>query len=46
LANSLAQHLKDLGLERRTKTLSLNEILAKHDDMLANGNGAENGDGQ
>ena len=35
LANALAQHLKDLGLERRHKVKTLNEILAKEDDTLA-----------
>jgi len=49
LANSLAQHLKDLGLERRAKpTLTLNEILAAEakDDTPANGNGAEGASGE
>jgi hypothetical protein len=44
LANALAQHLKDLGLQRRAKTVSLAEIMARHtedEDTPANGNGEE-----
>ena len=32
LADGLSRYLAQLGLERRHKTLSLHEILAKHDD--------------
>jgi hypothetical protein len=46
LADGLARYLKDLGLQRRAKTLTLNEILAKDDDTSANGNGAQNGNRQ
>ena len=39
------EHLKLLGLQRRAKTLSLNEILTK-DDTPANGNSAADNGGQ
>ena len=44
LADGLARYLKDLGLHRRAKNLSLHEILAKDDDTPANGNGAADGE--
>lgn len=43
LADGLARYLKDLGPQRRAKTLSLHEILTNDDDTPANGNGAADG---
>jgi hypothetical protein len=44
LADGLARYLKDLGLQRRHKVKTLNEILAQPDDTPANSNGAANGE--
>jgi hypothetical protein len=41
LADGLARYLKDLGLQRRAKTLSLTEILEDDGDTPANGNGTD-----
>jgi hypothetical protein len=41
LADGLARYLKDLGLERRHKVETWQEITAKDDDTPANGNGVD-----
>lgn len=42
LADGLARYLNQLGLQRRVKTLTLHELLAKDDDQQAKGNGPAN----